>query len=168
MQSLQKDVLFYSNYCDYSKEILGIITKKNIRNDFVLVCVDSRTHQLPPFVDRVPLVFSKDKQIIVDEAITEYVDSRGGDSSSSLEPFALFACAGKANYSDGFSYITEESDNDMMKGYMYLNTATAISTVAEDPDSGKKSKIDSSILEKYMAERDNDIKIIKNSIQNSI
>jgi hypothetical protein len=169
MTQIPKDILFYSNFCEYSKEVLGIIAKKNIRNDFVLVCVDNRTSNLPSFVDRVPLIFSITTEVIVDEGIQKYIDTKYSSNNGDLEPFSLFSASGKSNYSDAFSFIEEGGQEDFVKGYTYLNMNDgAISTVQEESDSTKKSKIDSSILEKFMAERDNDLKNIKNSLQTSL
>lgn len=167
MTQIPKDILFYSNFCEYSKEILGIIAKKTIRNDFVLVCVDNRASNLPSFVDRVPLIFTVNTEVIIDEGIKKYFDTKYPSGNAELEPFSIMSASGKSNYSDAFSYIEDGSETDFVKGYTYLNgNPSGITTISEDTEGSKKSKIDSSVLEKYMAERDMDLKQIKTSLQN--
>ena len=74
---MHRHVLFYSNYCSYSKEIINSILQKNLRHLFVLVCVDNKRAavQLPDFVDRVPLVFTVDRRILTDDAVQAFIDN---------------------------------------------------------------------------------------------
>jgi len=70
-----RHVLFYSNYCMYSKEVIDAIFGKNLRHLFVLVCVDKRGQELPEFVDRVPLVFTVDRRILTDSAVKAFIEN---------------------------------------------------------------------------------------------
>jgi hypothetical protein len=73
---MNKHVLFYSNYCNYSKDVLGMLSAAgSLRDMFVMVCVDRRNIGLPDFVDRVPLVFTLDRRVLVDDAVRGFVKS---------------------------------------------------------------------------------------------
>lgn len=85
-----KHVLFYSNYCLYSKELLMTITKMDLRNRFILVCVEKHRASIPPLIDRVPTVVTPTKQLITDERVVPYVQSlRKGTGSHSQQAFTL-------------------------------------------------------------------------------
>ena len=77
------DILYYSNYCKHSKNVIGILTKNNMNDKLSFICIDNRkkdpqTNQtyislengskviLPPNVQRVPtlLCVKKSYQLI--------------------------------------------------------------------------------------------------------
>lgn len=123
-----KHILFYSNYCPYSKEVLQTITKKNLSSAFVLVCVDHGKYELPPFVDRVPIIVActqESKIVLKDDTILSFLNSTGNAGSSSsgsgalreLDPIDWFSY--KVGYSDGFSYLEDENAPSGGQGLMY-------------------------------------------------
>jgi hypothetical protein len=86
---MQRHVLFYSNYCSYSKEVINSILQKNLRHLFVLVCTDLRAASLlPDFVDRVPLVFTVDRRILTDAAVQAFVDNMAQYFSGMYTPLS--------------------------------------------------------------------------------
>jgi hypothetical protein len=99
-----RHVLFYSNYCVYSKTIIDSILSKSLRHMFVLVCVDKRTSELPEFVDRVPLVFTVDRRVLTDDAVAAFVDN--------LALYHTGAFSSSAQYSN----ITDRSTNQSQQG----------------------------------------------------
>ena len=61
---MKKDIIFYSNYCTYSKEIINQISKTSINDNIIYVCVDDENIQLPPFIKAVPTIYLvNDKKI---------------------------------------------------------------------------------------------------------
>lgn len=151
-----KDLLFYSSYCDFCTSILDYITKKNLKHEFMLVCVDNDRYRLPEFVDRVPLIFTRTKHVLVDQSIQDYLQEIT-PTVRDIEPFSL--AQGTGNYSDMFSFL-DSADEGVTKGYTYLGAEQQISYIPEEGDKNAKNKFDSSVLERYMAERDSDIKKI--------
>lgn len=53
----QEYVLFFSEYCDYCKDLLGEIRKFQLEGIFNFFNVDTQRSQLPNFVSEVPCVF---------------------------------------------------------------------------------------------------------------
>lgn len=102
-----KHILFYSNFCPYSKEVLQAVTKSNIQAMFMLICVDDRKYQLPNFVDRVPLVVASidgRNQILKDEHITNFLNVLAHKNKpQDLDTLDWFSH--KVSYSDGFSFL---------------------------------------------------------------
>jgi hypothetical protein len=71
---MKKDILFYSNFCTYSKEIINSISKTKLNNSIIYVCVDDNNIQLPPFIKAVPTIYLvNEKKIVVDENITTWL-----------------------------------------------------------------------------------------------
>lgn len=159
-----KDILFYSNYCEYSNEMLNIIIRKNITADFMLVCVDNNKYALPSFVDRVPIVYTKLQQVLIDNDIITYINDQYPSVNEDIMPFSL----GSQTYTNGYAFIEEppatEQDN---RKYSVLGQENNISVRPEmmstqtNDDGSKKSKFDSSMLDKFMQSRDSDLQTFK-------
>lgn len=157
-----KDIVFFSNYCDFSKEIINLLVRKNMKEQFLFVCVDANKYQLPDFVDRVPLLYTKSKHVLVDQSIMDYIEDIS-PKPKDIEPFSIMQ--GTGNYSDMFSFI-DSVDEGVTKGYTYLTgNHDKIMLVPDDTSdkNGTKSKFDSSSFDKYLQDRDNDIKKIMGS-----
>jgi hypothetical protein len=159
---MQKDILFYSNLCDFSKDVLQTITKQQMKEKFMMVCVDNRNIQLPPFVDRVPLIYTVSKKLFADENLINYLKSK--IETSSLQPYSLVGTNTSA-YSENFSFLenTDEFSEDCSRNYNYLGMEHKIYA----PDDQEEPKDDKSkILEAYMANRATDIQKIFGNTNN--
>lgn len=72
------DILYYSNYCEFSQKIVSYISKNNLIDKLSCICVDNRSHDsqnnniiitlengskayLPPSIQSVPTVLRKSK-----------------------------------------------------------------------------------------------------------
>lgn len=150
MQSSRKDILFFSNYCDYCTDLLNTLIKKNIKTEFMLVCVDNNRYNLPAFVDRVPIIFTRNDDILYDESIMKYIEGKYPTESMEISPFSLH----QPSYGNHFSFL-EETNEMHTKGYTILGMDQKISSPVENEDS-KKGKFDSSVLDKYLQSRDMD------------
>lgn len=74
---MDKDIIFFSNFCDYSKEILNKIKEYKLQDKIVSVCVDDNNIKLPPFLEAVPTIYLyKSKSIIIDDDIINYLDNQ--------------------------------------------------------------------------------------------
>ena len=160
---MQKDILFYSNLCDFSKEVVQAIVKYQIKDNFMLVCVDNKNLKLPPFVDRVPLIYTVSKKLFADDHLLNYIQSMV--ENTSLQPYALVGSNTNA-YSENFSFIDNGDGytEDCSRNYNYLGMEQKIYAV-EDTDSDQKDD-KSQLLEAYMANRANDIQKIFGNTNN--
>jgi len=159
---MQKDILFYSNLCDFSKEVLSSINKYQLKDKFMLVSVDNRNLKLPPFVDRVPLVYTVSKKLFADENLMNYIQSKV--EASSLQPYSLVG-GNTGTYSENFSFL-ETGDGfaeDCSRNYNYLGMEQKI-YAPEDTDESKDDK--SKLLESFMANRANDVQKIFGNTNN--
>jgi len=180
MSHPSKDLLFYSNHCEYSKSILIQLLKRGCRDNFYIVCVDNPGISIPRAVDRVPAIITRMKTLIMDDDVIKYIETFCGRQESSPQqpqqaqdsqqhyqestaqgdvlPFSLASDIN--SYSDKFTFIEENPmDNRLMKfGYLGAeNNTPPISTRdLSSQKSEKKTKMDE-IYEKYIADRDAEI-----------
>jgi hypothetical protein len=160
---MQKDILFYSNLCDFSKEVVQSIVKYQIKDKFMLVCVDKKNLKLPPFVDRVPLIYTVSKKLFADENLMNYIQSMV--ESTSLQPYSLVGSNTNA-YSENFSFLDNGDGftEDCSRNYNYLGMEQKIYAVEDTDDDKKDDK--SQQLEAFMANRANDIQKIFGNTNN--
>jgi hypothetical protein len=71
---LTKDVLFYSNYCLFSKDVLSRIIKLDVKQHVVLICVDVYKAKLPSSLTVVPTLMKADGNMITDDEIYDRLD----------------------------------------------------------------------------------------------
>ena len=85
---MNKDLLFYSNKDDYSKEMIEIINKNSIKDIFP-VCIDDSKIKIPSFVTLIPTIYlSKSKELIIDEKIKEYITGLVKKDMTSIEAYS--------------------------------------------------------------------------------
>lgn len=164
--SRPKNILFYSNECDFCKDVLTILMKKNLRDMFMVVNVSNTKFQLPAFVDRVPMVYTRNDQVLFGDALDEYINSFSSQSEEIL-PFSLNTGTPGGEYSDAFSYL-EDMNDPRHKSYTMVGMEQKIMSfdMSDETKSSEANRIkfDSSSYDKYIQERDNDIASIKKQI----
>ncbi len=113
---MKKDIIFYSNFCTYCKEIINQISKTPINDNILYVCVDDENIQLPNFIKAVPTIYLvSQKRIVVDDAIPKWIEEKlsTSESNSSGELQAYF---GQCDSSFGSSFSS--LDNSEQKPYV--------------------------------------------------
>ena len=74
---MDKDYIFYSDYCNHSKKLLGILNENNLINNFELCCVDNPNIQLPDFITCVPTLYIvSQKRTLNDDALFSFYKYR--------------------------------------------------------------------------------------------
>lgn len=99
---LTKDVLFYSNYCLFSKDVLSRIMKLNVKQQVVLICVDVYKAKLPPSLTVVPTLMTPDGDMITEDDIYDRLEVL----SSQHIPRDMYTSSGAA-----FSFV-DDADGD--------------------------------------------------------
>jgi hypothetical protein len=185
---MNRHVLFYSNYCHFSKNVLTNIIKKDLKEMFVLVCVDKRNIQLPDFVDRVPLIFTMDRRMLVDDAVSAFIDgvaeyiatvTRSSSTLATAQPDDDVSAwstleMGSRGISDRFSFLEGGSECPLYShNFVDVNHNPTITTVVDDGakennnrdghnnTNGGSNSVgysQSASLESLQAMRDNDLK----------
>lgn len=152
---MRQDILFYSKFCEYSSDIVSLLNKKGARGDFTLVCVDTIRNKLPVFVDRVPLIYTQNNMILYDDAIVTFIEKKYPTVPEEISPFSL-------QQETVFSFLGDGGGEEMHKEFTMLGQEQKIITsVFDEDEENKKAKIDSSLLDKYMQDRDADVQVFK-------
>jgi hypothetical protein len=152
---MSKDLLFYSNYCDFCKEVINVLIKKNVRTKFLLVCVDTRKFDIPSFIDRVPSILNcKNGEVYMDNDVYKYIDNIYLSTIQQQDISPLFSMYGNSMYSSSFSSLNEEDERES-KNYVWLGDDSPINPQVEETKS-KSDKLDSSCFERYLETRKND------------
>lgn len=135
---MSKDIIFYSNFCNYSKEILTQISKTTLNDKMTYICVDDRNINLPPFVQAVPTIYLINEQkVIVDEAIVPWIKSK----TQPTQTDEIGSYFGGDSFSSSFSNLDDSQDKSFTNEFTYLDTPIeSINTPQESTDSNKNSK----------------------------
>ena len=164
---MKKDILFYSNFCTYSKEIINNISKTPLNDNMLYVSVDDENIQLPPFITSVPTIYLiNDKKIVVDEAITDWIKEKLNKSSQASQGPAqsggdgeLQAYFGSTSSSFGcdFSSIDDKDNKPFISSFTFLNdnTPNKLADVSNTPTESRNSGFDNQ-YEKLQQERNNE------------
>jgi hypothetical protein len=147
----QKDIIFYSNFCKYSQDLLKYIVKQDLKKMFVFVCVEKNRQRIPPQVDKVPALFlTNERRVLFEDDIIECIQSSVINIAPSEQPCSSF--------SDTFSIL---EDDTMMpnqsvdsKRFSIFGQEQRIHTPEED--TGNKNDNELS-LERYNSMRESDI-----------
>ena len=176
-------IYFYSPKCKFSNEIMKTIDSYGVRDQFIMIDVSSQklTVKLPPFVDRVPLVFIRKKnEIVIEQNLPIFIKSLARDSSSS-------SSSGPSSQNQNGPSSSEPRPIDMMGQFSYISDAGLGSSMGmgnqfaplgpspsfqgggggggggdfdrEDRENkaGKEPKFNSSDYDQYLAQRDLDV-----------
>ena len=127
---MTKNIIFYSNNCDYSKDILTRIDN-NLSHNFIKVCIDDERIEIPSFITAVPTIFlTEEKKILINDQILEWIKDNTELSTLS------------SDYSNMFSSIDNNFTNNLSyNNYSLINENISIYTPQEDDEKKKVIKI---------------------------
>ena len=86
MNKLSKDLLFYSNYCLHSNNLINTISKTSIHNEILYICIDEKKVKVPSFITRVPTIYlTKEKKILVEDDIDRWFEQKNRQNQQEQE-----------------------------------------------------------------------------------
>lgn len=161
-------MLFYSNLCEFSKEVVALVLKKDMRNMFMLVCIDSGKYTIPPVITKVPSILNAARtQVYTDGDIIQYIEQKS-EVVTPKQDLQTFAWEGNG-FSEYATIQEEDAGNITSKGYTYLSdysTGVTASTFQDENDKLlKQAKFDSSSYDSFIAVRNRDEEHIKKVLQ---
>jgi glutaredoxin len=171
-------IMFMSPSCEYSQEILRLMTAKNIKDYFVIVNVDNASYKIPSFVNCTPMLFIRNKgEIVVDENIKLFINAAFDQQQqhqqhpqhpqptrtpnknlpdiSESEP--MVASADNRGF---YSYIEDDKIQDKSSTFEFLRDDPLHNPQNKQEDMQRSSKFDSKALEQYTAQRLSDVSTI--------
>lgn len=163
---MKKDILFYSNFCTYCKEVINNISNTPLNENMLFVCVDDENIQLPPFITSVPTIYLiNDKKIVVDEAINDWIKERLTTQTPETETNEIQAYFGSNGDSFGlnFSSIDNSDEKPFISSFTFLGDDNG-SSMAASNDNRQQSRGGSefdSQLERLQQARNQEFKGVK-------
>ena len=77
MNRLEKDLLFFSNYCLHSSNLINSISKTSLNEKIFYICIDDKKIKVPNFITRVPSIFLvQEKKVLVEDEIDMWIDNK--------------------------------------------------------------------------------------------
>jgi len=146
-----KNIFFYSNNCNYSKESVKKIKEYKLTESLIPICVDDVNIKIPPFINVVPTIYlSETKKIIIDDKLDEWLESNNQNKvRSEIESFV------SSSLSDNFSYLDDKEDSNISNSFTFLDQEYSINTPSND-------NVKKRTLEDLEKERHIDFKLAKN------
>ena len=88
---MDKNILFYSNNCPFSRQLIKTLNDERLCHDLVRVCVDTGNIRLPSFITSVPTVYlSLKKQILTDQRLDAWLkELQEKQMTQKLSPFCM-------------------------------------------------------------------------------
>jgi hypothetical protein len=164
---MKKDIIFYSNFCTYCKEIINQISKTPINDNILYVCVDDDNIQLPNFIKAVPTIYLvSQKRIVVDDSIPKWIEEKLSKSESQNDGGELQAYFGQCDSSYGSSF--SNLDNSEQKPYIsssftFIGEEQKITTPEESSSNNNNSMQNNSFMKDGLS---NDYEKLQNSRSN--
>ena len=160
-------ILFYSNRCLHSKELLNLLYKDvELNQKFTKINIDNPNIKIPPYIKSVPTAIipnnGKPSLMVGTNIFSWYnqLHSKKVETQGILDwdPHTM------SGYSDGFSYLTNTSDV-MKKSFAFLNDSDTIITPDEknysnDSKGGDRNQPKTALdndYEKFMNQRKYDV-----------
>mgnify|MGYP006148411295 FL=1 len=177
-------VLYYSNFCDNCKKIIGHLSKSSIKNDLHYVCIDKRIQKnnatyvvlensqdllLPETVNKVPalMILNGDFNVLFGDDILNYLKpveqvKVAVATNFNGEPSAFNMGSGLTDvHSDNFSFLDQNDEDLSAKGdggmrQLYNYSSINNSDKIETPEEDyAPDKVDENSLKNYEEARNN-------------
>ena len=147
---MEKNYIFFSNYCHHSKKLLNLLKENNILNNYQLCCVDDSQIELPSFINCVPTLYIvNQKRTLNDDSLFHFINIEINKSrntqqqqmpqqqmpqqqmpqqqipqqnvQSSDDVNPFHSNEMGANFSDNYSFINE-NENNITHNYSFLDS----------------------------------------------
>ena len=183
MNKLSKDLLFYSNYCLHSNNLINTISKTPIHNNILYICIDEKKVKVPSFITRVPTVYLvNEKKILVEDDIDRWFEQKqramhpqmpnqqmpnqqipNQESQKKNEDDGIMAYHNNemgGSMSNNYSFISDDNSS-LNHNFEFLDGSTADDTRINTPKdfNGNNNQVKSQLdtdFDKLMASRNNE------------
>lgn len=105
-------ILFFSNYCNHSKEFIERLYKSGLYDKFTRICVDDNKYKIPPQIQSVPAVIVPDYDYPLEgEDAFNWIEqlSQNNSQTSGIE---AYDCMNMSGFSDSFCSLTNDTPLD--------------------------------------------------------
>lgn len=135
------NLLYYSNHCNHSNQLLQLLSKSNIQKQFYYINIDKRSKDeknntiihlengskvpLPPMINKVPslLLQNHGNRVLTGNEIIQFIQQQQRESemqhvNDDPEPFAIGGGGGVSSFvcSDNYSFLDMNAQDLQSKG----------------------------------------------------
>ena len=142
----KKDIIFYSNFCTYCKEVINEISKTPINDNILYVCVDDENIQLPNFVTAVPTIYLVEKKrIVVDEAIPKWIQEQLSKvENNSGDDIQAYFGSNDSSFGCSFSSLDNKEEKPFISSFTYIGDEQKIETPDDSSNSSSRDSFQNS------------------------
>lgn len=180
-----KYILYYSNYCNHSKNLLIELSKTKIKDEMHFICIDKRVKgksgeiliilengsmlPLPPNIIEVPslLMLNHGNNVLTGENIYHFLEPKNKElntiaTQNNLEPLA-FSVTEMNGMSDNYSYLDMTSEELSAKGTGGTRIIHSFSLLEQNQsietpnDDYEPNKVNESDIKKFEEERQKEV-----------
>ena len=140
MDNKSKHLLFYSNFCSFSNEIVDKITKHSLNEKFLLINISKHKFKIPTNITTVPTVLLNDKRTIyTDNELEDFLEKIAEKNNKEVDAFTPFN-----SISSNFSFVDsfEKQNDSLTKNFGLINGEQNISTPTENAQRSKEKLVD--------------------------
>lgn len=167
MNNNPNHILFYSKYCNHSKDFFSKLLKTDYNNKFVKICVDNKNYKIPSFIKTVPtIIVPQSNTPLTGNNVFNWLDSvtSQNNNNSNSQNFKqnsnneVLAFSGEmCGLSDQYSLIENQNNSQFERTFSFIESQNSqqIYTPQDSNESGKdklKSSTDTA-YERLLAER---------------
>ena len=110
---MDKDLLFFSNYDEYSIKIIETVKKNNIK-DIIPICIDDSKIKIPSFITVVPTLYiSSSKKLIIDEHINIFIENKQSKDNKNVDNLAGYNNTSFSNEYHNIDLDNHEQDSNL-------------------------------------------------------
>lgn len=130
MSNKNEHILFYSNKCNHSKELLVLLTKDpELNKQFIKINIDTRGVKIPPYIKSVPsaiIPINGNPSLLVGVNIFKWYDENHKKNVIS-NTIMDYDPMGMTGYSDNFSFL-DAASAPLKKAFSFVDETFGIST----------------------------------------
>ena len=153
---LEKHILFFSNFCEFSNNIYKKIEKLNIKNNFIMINISQNKFKIPSNITSVPTILLNDKKTILQEDdIDNFLEKIYNKLNTDIDPYINVR-----GISDNFSFLDDNNNEKMSTIFGSTKDVFRIITPPEDSEKNTSSITDR--MNNMQQNRNSDIKNIFN------
>lgn len=135
-----KHILFFSNFCQFSNDILKMIEKNNIKNQFILINISQKKYKIPLIITTVPTILLNDKKTIIqDDNLDKFLDNLS-KKNQNIDPFTNIK-----GISNEYSFLDDDNNVNSTLNFGLINREEHIVTPPEDGNSATSVSINDKI-----------------------
>jgi glutaredoxin-related protein len=162
--AVNKPILFYSNYCQHSREIINLFQKNNVIDSFMLINISAQKYKIPSFIKSVPTLYFN-KKTYSDNELESFINDNIINKNNSIEAFFPSEMSSGIGYN--YSYLESQNDN-IRNSLMFISDEDEKNKINTPNENDFLSSSDNSVnMNKLTEQREQDLQKILHSDKNS-